>query len=63
MHYSTPSVTGGQKHTHTIRYQCKTALCPHEKPEWVFGQYFVNLLLNLTILVSYHVVNTLMMKT
>jgi hypothetical protein len=44
-------------------YQCKTALRPHEKPKWVFGQYFVNLSLSPTILVSYHVVNTLMMKT
>jgi hypothetical protein len=45
------------------RYQCKTALRPHEKPKWVFWQYFVNSSLNPTILVSYHVVNTLMMKT
>jgi hypothetical protein len=56
---------GGQQswRPRQLWYQFKTALRPHGKPKWVFGQYFVNLLLNPTIIVSYCVVNTLMMKT
>jgi hypothetical protein len=44
-------------------YRSKTTLHSHKKPKWVFGQYFVNSSLNPTILVTYHVVNTLMMRT
>ncbi len=43
------------------------SLKPHsvltKKPKWGFGQYFINSLLSPTVLVSYHIVNTLMMKT
>ncbi len=44
-------------------YQSKTALHPHKKLKWVFEQYYDNSSLNPTVLVSYHVVTTLMMKT
>jgi hypothetical protein len=44
-----------------------TSVKPHslltKKPKQDFGQYFVNSSLNPTILVSYHIVVTLMMKT
>ncbi len=51
----------------TLTYPGLTSVKPHsiltKSPNGFFGQYFVSSSLNPTILVSFHVVNTLMMKT